>query len=120
MMGSYTPGKWKVLKCSEGDYVIQQKKLSYRTHPPMFGDGRYHKEVAITDNEADAVLIATAPEMVEWMKSVIRAFCEDEIGALDELDNKKVEELFAKGAGILHRALTGEEDQHGRQLENGW
>ena len=95
---SYTPKPWKSVNClDDGIYVVKDTKEWF----PL-ADIRCIN-VPAKEVIGNACLMAAAPEMREWMEAVIRAFCEDEISALDELNEKKVAELFDKGADILQR-----------------
>lgn len=72
-MSKHTPGPWTVESVRSGFYIMSQFDVIVATADP---DGRY----GTIGNEANARLIAAAPDLLAALKHIIsncRVFCED-------------------------------------------
>lgn len=94
-MSAHTPGPWKIdstVGGSLGDKVTASDGLTVC---------RTSLERSPEHREANARLIAAAPDFLEAAKSVVLAWENDEIGQLDEMEIDKLRaaiELATKGA----------------------
>lgn len=82
MKNKHTPGPWEVASCPEsGPYIREVPSYKIRSWPVP------ETIIGELSNEADANLIAAAPEMYEALKTYIRLI--DEFKTLVDQDAKR-------------------------------
>ncbi|MBR1437352.1 MAG: hypothetical protein IJ587_02325 [Synergistaceae bacterium] len=95
-MSEFTQGKWEAVFSSLGEYPYYVTTNS---------EGNYH-QIAFVDTEANARLIAAAPEMYDELYEVLQLLKGKSSYDGDEFDQqaKSIQELFAR--------IDGKEDGH--------
>ena len=105
-MMKHTKGQWSIKKTSFSDEIdsncaVNSTKYLLLTDTTMFRNKNLIADIVGSEEEAqaNANLIASAPEMLEILKEILDAYIETDDCDLSELLYKKINDIIAKAEG---------------------